>query len=67
MCSFFSTSGETLDQTDRVRIEAGGAAVRISRLNLKDSANYSCSAQNHFGFDQITYVLVVKRKPSPAL
>ena len=59
----FFNSGITLEQNDRVRIEAGGTGVRISRLNLRDSANYTCSAQNHFGLDQISYNLVVKRKP----
>jgi hypothetical protein len=59
--SIFS-SGVNLEQNDRLRVEAGGSAVRISRLNLKDSANYTCSAQNHFGFDQITYALAVKCK-----
>jgi hypothetical protein len=59
--SIFS-SGVNLEQNDRLRVEAGGSAVRISRLNLKDSANYTCSTQNHFGFDQITYALAVKCK-----
>ena len=50
------------NREERVRIDAGGRFLTVTSLTMSDSGNFSCVAQNHFGIDQITYNLVVKRK-----
>ncbi|TRY70745.1 hypothetical protein TCAL_04830 [Tigriopus californicus] len=44
----------------RIRLESSNTVLRILAVQMNDVGNYSCSAQNHFGQDQITYQLVVK-------
>ena len=39
-----------------------GSILTITSLQMNDTGNYSCVAQNMFGSEEITYFLEVKRK-----
>ena len=47
-------------ENGRVFLQSRGASLRISSLEMSDSGSYSCSAENHFGRDEIYYELVIK-------
>ncbi len=44
----------------RVHVESSGQLLRIHKLEMSDSGNYSCTAKNHFGVDEVTFQLEVK-------
>lgn len=51
-----------LSSIDKVSIETDGqeSMLTVSRLNLEDSGNYTCRANNDFGFDLQSTMLMVK-------
>lgn len=51
-----------LGESGRLALANSGEVLRLSNLRSDDAGNYTCRVTNHFGSDQITYHLDVRRK-----
>ena len=62
MYNLYCSGSPLISEDSRIFVQTYGLSVRISSLEMSDSGRYSCTAENHFGRDDISYDLVVKCK-----
>ena len=60
---FYHFSGIPIRESNsRLHLDDNGSKLRLTSLEMSDTANYSCHAKNLYGQDSITYTLIVKCK-----
>lgn len=64
---FYYYSGIAIRESNsRLHLDDNGSKLRLTSLEMSDTANYSCHAKNLYGQDSITYTLTVKCKKRKA-